>query len=269
VIVFRRFLRDRRRSTLWWCVGLCGGVLLSIAFYPAIKAQGDVLDKTLKNLPKGLRAMAGAEGVVSLSSPPGFLHSQVFAQMLPIALLVLAIAVGARAIAGAEDDGTLELTLSNPVTRRRVAVERYFAAVATVLIVALASTIVLVGLAPVFQLREGLPIANLVGACGAVACLAILHATIAFAVGAIMGGRGMAIAIGSAVAAGGFIVFGLVSGGVLEPLRFVTPWWWYLSRNILARGLAPEAIVMPLAVSGVLFAIGVKRFEGRDLRSSA
>jgi beta-exotoxin I transport system permease protein len=109
---------------------------------------------------------------------------------------------------------------------------------------------------------------NLIGACAAVTCFAMLHATIAFAVGAIMGGRGTAIAIGATVATGGFIVFGLVSGGVLRPLRFLTPWWWYLSRNILAQGVPPEAILLPLVLSAILAAAGVLRFEQRDLHSS-
>jgi ABC-2 type transport system permease protein len=266
VIVLRRFLKDRRRLVLWWCVGLGAGVLLSIAFYPSFKQQGEALDRMMKDLPEGLKALAGAQGNVSLASPAGFLNSQVFVQVLPIALLVLAIGAGARAIAGAEDDGTLELLMSNPVTRQRVAVERYVGAILNVIIVALAASIVVVGLGPLFELD--LPLSNMIGACGAVTCFAILHATIAFAVGAIMGGRGMAIAVGAAVGAGGFIVFGLVSGNVLEPLRLVTPWWWYLSRNILAEGLPPEAIGLPLAVSAVLFAAGVNRFARRDLKSA-
>jgi ABC-2 type transport system permease protein len=264
VIIFLRFLKDRRRSTLWWIVGLGAGVLLSIAFYPSIKEQGSALDDLMKDLPEGLKALAGAQGAVSLTSPAGFLNSQVFAQVFPIALLVLAIGVGARVIAGAEDDGTLELLLADPVTRRRVTVERYLAAVTIVVVVALGASVVLVGLAPVFQLD--LPMANLIGACGAVTCFAVLHTSIAFAVGAAMGGRGMAIAVGSAVAAGGFIVFGLVSGNVLEPLRFITPWWWYLSRNILAYGLSAEAIVPPIALSALLAYVGLIGFERRDLR---
>ena len=49
--------------------------------------------------------------------------------MLPLLLLVFAIGLGARAIAGSEQEGTLELLLSNPVTRRTVVAERYLAMV--------------------------------------------------------------------------------------------------------------------------------------------
>jgi hypothetical protein len=53
-----------------------------------------------------------------------------------------------------------------------------------------------------------------------------------------------------------------------EPVRLVTPWWWYVSRNTVALGLAPESIWAPLAVSAVLVAGSVALFERRDLRGS-
>ncbi len=267
MIAFRRFLKDRLRSTLWWAGGLSGGLLLSVAFYPSIKDQ-PFLDDLLKDAPEGLKALAGAQGGLSLTSPAGFLNSQVFAQVLPVAMLVLAIGVGARAIAGSEADGTLELMLANPITRRRVAVERYLSAVSVVVVIGVVSTIVLVAAAPVFQLSDGLSMVDLMAACLACTCFAILHCTLAFAVGAASGSRGNAIAVAAAVGVGGFILFGLVSGGIVEPLRFVSPWWWYLSRNILAFGLPPEAVLAPLALSVVLAAVGIVSFEARDLRSS-
>jgi hypothetical protein len=61
-------------------------------------------------------------------------------------------------------------------------------------------------------------------------------------------------------------VFGLVSGGVIRGARFFSPWYWYLSRNIIAGGLPPEAILVPLGLALVLPAIGLWAFLRRDLR---
>ena len=44
--------------------------------------------------------------------------------MVPLLLLVAAIGAGARAIAGEEERGTLDLLLSTPVSRRRLALEK-------------------------------------------------------------------------------------------------------------------------------------------------
>jgi ABC-2 type transport system permease protein len=265
VTLFWRFFRDKRRWILWWSVGAGAFVLLSIAFYPAFKELSQ-FDEQLKDAPEGIRAIMGGQGGISLITPEGFLHSQVFAQALPILLIIFAVGLGSRAIAGSEGDGILELMLANPVTRRRVALERYLTIVAQMIVLGAVATIVVVAFAPIVQL-EGLSIPNVLGACLAAICFGIVHASIAFASGAATGKRGMAIATSASIAVGGFVVFGLVSGGILEPLRFLSPWWWYVSRNTVALGLAPEAIWAPLAVSALLVAGSVALFERRDLQA--
>ncbi len=50
---------------------------------------------------------------------PGYLDAELFSFMLPLFVLVLAIGSGARAFAGEEDAGRLELVLSYPVRRSR------------------------------------------------------------------------------------------------------------------------------------------------------
>lgn len=263
-MVFGRFFRDKLRWITWWTVGTAAFVLLSIAFYPALKNLSE-FDELFED--EGIRAMFGGQGGISLVSPEGFLHSQVFAQTLPILLLVFGIGLGSRAIAGAEGDGTLELLLANPVTRGRVAIERYLTIVAQTFILGVVTTAVVLAFAPVVQL-DGLSVTNILGASAGAICFGILHATIAFASGAATGKRGMAIATSASIGVGGFVLFGIVSGGAVEPLRFLTPWWWYVSRNTVASGLAPESIWAPLAVSALLVAGSVAMFERRDLRGT-
>ena len=263
--IFLRFFKDKRRWISWWTVGTAAFVVMSLAFYPLFKEFSTELDKRLQESDEGVRALFGGQNGISLFSPEGFVHSQVFAQTLPLLLLIFAIGLGSRAIAGAEGDGTLELLMANPVTRRRVAIERYLTVVAQTVVLGAVVTALVIGIAPLVQL-DGLSITNVLGASAGAICFAIVHATIAFASGAVTGKRGMAIATSTTIGVGGFILFGLVSGGVLEPLRFLSPWWWYVSRNTVALGLAPEAIWAPLAVSAVLLVGSVALFERRDLR---
>ena len=262
--IFIRFFKDKRRWILWWTVGTAGFVLLSIAFYPAFKELSQ-FDEQLKDAPEGIRAMLGGQGGISLISQAGFLHSQVFAQALPILLVIFGTGLGARAIAGAEGDGTLELLLSNPVTRRRVALERYATVIVQTIALGAVATAVVLAFSPLFEL-DRIAVANVVGAGGAAICFGIVHATIAFTSGAVTGKRGIAIATASSVAFGGFVLFGLVSGGIVEPLRFLSPWWWYISRNVVALGMPPEAVWAPLGVSAALLVVSVVAFERRDLR---
>ncbi len=266
MIIALRFFVDRRRWNIWWVVGAVAMIFLTVAFYPSIKDQ-TTFDEIFKDAPEGVRALLGAAGDISLNSPAGYLHSQLFAQLIPIAFVIFATAVGARAIAGAEDDGTLELMLANPATRLRVAVERYLSGVVMVVGLGVVTTVALIALASPFELlAEGVSALDIASAGLAVTCFAILHASIAFAVGAAGGGRSRAFAIAAVVVVAGFIVFGLVSAGVIKPARYFTPWWWYLSRNLLAQGLPPESVYVPIGLSALLAALGVWRFRLRDLR---
>jgi ABC-2 type transport system permease protein len=258
-----RLFRDRRRSLGWWSLGMLGIVLVSVTFYPSLRDQ-PAFDDLFENLPEGVQALVGAGGF-SIRSPVGYLHSRVFSTLAPIVLLIFAVSLGARAIGGSEDDGTLELLLANPVTRMRVAIERYVASLGLMVGLAAAMTVTLLALGAPFDVLEGLSITNLLAACVACLCLAVLHASIAFAVGAAFGGRAPAISAASAVAVGGYVVHGLVSSGVMRGARFFTPWYWYLNRNIVAEGPGLEAWLLPIGLSTVFAAIGVWRFRLRDL----
>lgn len=265
MIVAARLLRDRRRSLLWWTLAIAGLVFVNVAFYPSFKDQPS-FDQLFEDLPESLKAYFGVEGAASLTSPTGYLHSQVFTLLLPAALLIFAIGLGARAIAGSEDEGTLELLMANPVTRTRVAWERYAAGMGLLWIVGLASFVVTLALSAPFELLEGLSVVKMAAACLAATSLATLHASIAFAVGCAVGGRVRAIGVAATIAVAGYVIFGLVSAGLIHWSRIVSPWWWYLSRNILDRGLPFESVVVPLGLSGILAAAGVWAFTRRDLR---
>lgn len=69
------------------------------------------------------------------------------------------------------------------------------------------------------------------------------------------------------MAVAGYLVQSLLGlTDALRPLRFLTPWHWYLERNMLAEGAAPAAVVIPVLVSAVLLGVGWAAFLRRDLR---
>jgi ABC-2 type transport system permease protein len=267
MIVAARLLRDRRRSTLWWIGGLLGLVLFTVAFYPSIKDQAS-FDQVIADLPEGLKALIGYEGGVPLTSPPGYLHARLFATLAPLVVLVFGIGAGAQAIGGSEDAGTLEPLLANPVTRDRVATERYLAVVGLLVVLVAALTVALLAFGPAFGVLDGVALTGLLGACAGVFGIALLHASLAFAVGAAIGRRGPAVAVATAVAVAGYLVQSLLTlTDAVAPLRAVTPWHWYLDHNMLAEGPAVAAIVLPIVVSVPVFLAGWVAFRRRDLHN--
>src|ERR687892_959270 len=109
---FLKTLRDRRRSLLWWALGLVGLVAITVGFWPAIEESGQELNRLVEDLPPALQSLAG--GDLDLTSPAGYLNGRVFAFLAPILFLVFGIAFGSRTVAGEEQAGTLEPGLAPP-----------------------------------------------------------------------------------------------------------------------------------------------------------
>jgi ABC-2 type transport system permease protein len=201
-----------------------------------------------------------------LTSPVGYLNSQYFANVLPVMLLVFGIGLAAWCISGDEAAGTLELLLSNPVSRIRVAAERAGALVLLLAVLTLVSSAIVALLAPAVGLSKGLGLGQIVAATTATGLLALSFASLAFAVGAASGRRSIAISTASAVALLGFVIEGLAAQvKVLQPIREASPWHWLLGTDPLRNGLTWQAWVLPVIVSLVLFVMGTAVFARRDL----
>jgi ABC-2 type transport system permease protein len=266
VIVAERFTRDRRRALLWWVVSSIGLVLMTLAFFPGIEGK-ESFDDLVADIPESLRPLVGLEEGISLSSAPGYLQSQLYSTLVPLVLLIFGIGLGARAIGGAEEDGTLELLLANPVTRRRVLGERYAAVIGLVVGLGAAFAVSVLVLGPLFGALEGIGAGRVLAASLAVLCLALLHTTLALAVGAATGHRVPAIAFASGVAVAGYLVHGLLEAAVgASWLQSLSPWHWFLDRNLLVEDVNWFAAVgLPLALSAALVLVGARVFAGRDL----
>jgi ABC-2 type transport system permease protein len=171
-----------------------------------------------------------------------------------------------RALEGLDLRG-LEPLLSNPVSRGRVLFERYAATVALLLLRCAVFGGALLALGPPFGALEGIPIEGLLGACAGAFGIALLHGSVAFAVGAATGRGTAATAAATTFAVAGYLVQSLVGlTEVLRPLRFLTPWHWYLERNMLVDGPSAAAVAVPVLGSLVLVLAGWAAFARRDLR---
>ncbi len=264
--VAARLLADRRRAIVWWSAGLVALVLFTVALYPSIEGSAD-FDELVQELPDSIRVLIGYEAGVPLTSPAGYLHGRLYSTLLPLLVLVFAIGGGARAIGGSEEDGTLEPLLANPVSRARVYVERYVATTALLLALGVVFLVSLAVLARPFGATDGIAAGRLVAATVAAIALALLHGTVAYAVGAATGRRGTAIGVAAALAVGGYLYQTLMTlTGAPSWLLWLTPWQWYLDQNMLADGAAVAAIYVPLLVTVPVFAAGWWAFTHRDLR---
>ena len=131
--VFTKTLRDQRKSLMFWGIGVAVLALLTVLFYPSI-SEAEELNELFSDSDALARVFAG--GVTDITSPEGFLNSQLYALLVPILFLVFAIGQGSGAIAGEEERGTLDILLSYPTTRLRVLVQKFAAMVVAISVLA-------------------------------------------------------------------------------------------------------------------------------------
>lgn len=261
--VAREALRERRRSLLWWALGVALLMAINVAFYPSVRDDAALSDYA-KDLPESVRALF-AGGELDLSSPAGYLNSQVYALTAPLLLLIFSIAAGASAVAGEEERGTLELVLAHPVRRRGYALQRFVAltALVAVLTVVLLATVAIVSWLVDLEIGFG----RLVSASVSVGLLAVLFGALALAAGAISPGRAKAIAIAAGLAVASWIFDGLAQAvDALEPWRPLLPYYHALGQNPLREGAQWAGWAILTAATFVFAAAAAAGLDRRDVR---
>src|SRR4051812_24068703 len=113
-------LHQRKMSILWWTVGIVVLIAVLMLVYPSIRDQADQLNKVLNQLPAGLRDLKTGSSSVDVASPVGYLNSQLYYVTLPLLLIILAITRGSALLGKDEQDHTLELLLSRPISRGKL-----------------------------------------------------------------------------------------------------------------------------------------------------
>jgi len=106
-------VRMQLRGVIIWGAALGLYSAAMVASFTAIEGSAAQLNQLMEAYPKG---MLEAFGVTDLGDPANYLHSQVFG-LAPLALSFFPILALANAIAGAEERGTIDVLLGNPLPR--------------------------------------------------------------------------------------------------------------------------------------------------------
>ena len=263
--VFSKTLADAGRALVWWSLGLVGLVAMLVAVYPSIR-DNPGLNKLIESYPEALKAFIAFGGAVDYASGAGYLGSELFSFMVPLLLLVAAIGAGARATAGEEERGTLDLLLANPLSRRRLLLEKAAALVAEL---ALLSFVLWLSLLVGVELASmHVSAAHLAAATVAAALLAIAFGAIAMLAGAVSGHRGVAVGVSAAAAVAAYLVSSLAAiVDALRPLRQASPFYHYVASDPLRHGLELGHTGFLVAVALVAAVAAVVAFDRRDLAS--
>lgn len=257
--VFRRFLADNRRALLGWSVGLIALCVTYLPLYPSL--GGAELEALFAQLPDAFQA---AFGLHALVDGIGYTQSSLLSLSGVLLLLIAVLGWGARAVAGDEETGALELMLAHPVTRTQLVVERAAAIALQTLGLALVVALMIILLSGPSEL--GVAPGNALAACLALAGLALVFGLASFTAGALSGRRGVALGVGAGLAVLGYLV-DTTSGQAawIARLQPFSPFHWAYGNDPLRNGFDWAGLGLAFGVSALLTLISAWGLARRDV----
>ena len=258
-------LAQRKSYLFWWLVGTIGIVALLLLIYPSIHSQADQLNKVLNQLPTTLKDLKTGGSQVDITSPAGYLNSQLYYVTLPLLEIIMAVGLGSSLLAKEEQNRTLELLLARPISRGRLLAAKAIAGTSLLVVVSLVTGLVTIALAKAVNMQISigyLLLANTYATLfslsfGAIAyCLTALGAST----------RRMSIAVSVALGFGGYLLASLsgVSHYIKTPATFL-PYHYYNPEQILSGHVTPGLNIYLVGVAILTIVISWLGFKRRDI----
>ncbi|MGO1487356.1 MAG: ABC transporter permease subunit [Arachnia sp.] len=258
-IIATRELASSWRGPAIAVVTIFATLVLGMAVYAGLDVA--IFD-TLPDVARSLIGVPEGAGVETLA------YSYMLDTMGSLVLGAIAIAMGARIIAGEEAEGTLSMVLGAGSSRIRFAAWK---GVALALLIMVSGALMWASaeLAPVvlgIDKGDAMLAASLIH----LTANALVHGFLAFAVGAVTGRRAVALAVAAFVMVFGWLLAGLLPlfDQTRSSAEFV-PWTWFNGSQPLLNGVDSTHLALQLGSVFVFSVIAVMGFTHRDLRAVA
>jgi ABC-2 type transport system permease protein len=113
--ITRKTLIDHKKSLIFWSLGIFFTVLLVMLMWPSVRDMPDFKEYT-DQIPGSIRDLF-IGSIHDLTSPAGYLNSQLFVLVAPVILIIFSLSWSIRSITQPESSGYLDLLLSEPLKR--------------------------------------------------------------------------------------------------------------------------------------------------------
>ncbi len=249
-------LSDRRRSLLAWGIPLGLWSAFIVIIFPSVEGA---LSKAVQSYPEALKE---AFGIGQLTSVEQYLQAEMLSLIVPLALGYLAVRAVASGLSGAAESGRLDVLLSAPVSRSRLAAAS-FAATAVELAVVLVLTVILTALGSLLA-GAHLSLSAAIAGYANVWPLALLFAGL----GIVATGFSLRTTVVTGAVAGALVTMhvidlvGRLDSG-LSGIRYVSVFKYY--GNAIEDGIDPLSFIGVSVAAIALAALGAWLFERRDL----
>lgn len=256
--LIRHQLSLQTRGVLIW--GLVFGLYSAAltAAFTTFASEAGQMDQMLEAYPEGL---LDAFGISSLGTIEAFLDSQIF-YLAPLALSFFTILAAAGAIAGAEERGSIDILLGNPLPRWQLVVGNFVAtALSFLAILAIAGALTWV---TALLMDVDLTLSTTAEAFLNIWPTGLFFGGVALLCSTIFHRRALAIAVP------GFLLFAMfmmnVMGNVSEDLEYLQPYSvFYHYGQVAVDGMDWVSFAGIIAVVFVLVGLAVLAFRRRDI----
>lgn len=257
-------LKKRGTAVVGWGVGIGAYLAMIMAVSPDLAPQFANMD--LASIPI-YKAFGMAENFLSVAS-----LISLYVSFLGLVIAAYAVITGASALAGEEEEGTLETLLALPLARWQIVLAKILAIAVALLVVLL---IAYLGYAAVFpsvqaDLEGEITLWELFLSTMEAWPLAFMFAMLTLFMGAYLPRRNHAMGVGLTVLIGGYLFNNLAQqAGPLQDLRPYFPFYYTLGGKVLTDGLdwGKMAVLIGAAVIFALFAL--LSFQRRDVTVGA
>lgn len=130
---FWRTLKDRRILLLIYTFSSVALLWMYIALFPSFSKQSASMEELIKSYPESFLKAFNFD-IKSFTTLEGFLATEQFSFVWPMLLMFMTIGYSGYALAGEIEKGTIELLLSQPISRIKLFLGRYLAGILILLV---------------------------------------------------------------------------------------------------------------------------------------
>ncbi|MGX6607039.1 ABC transporter permease subunit [Micromonosporaceae bacterium Da 78-11] len=254
--VLTKTLSDDRRVLTGWTIGATLAAVAYASFYPQI--PGGQMTEAVAGYPEAVagypEAMREAFRLDDLNSAAGYLGSSVFGLVLPLIAMFYGAATGARAVAGDEESGRLDLILAHPISRTHLVPQRFAALSAGACVIAGTIFLGMLAIRSSAQLTD-VTVAEFAAQCLNLALLAIVFGAIAIAIGigAATGKRAVVFTVTAVIGVIAYALHSFAGQLSIDGSKLLSPFHYYIGGEPLKNGIQWEdaAVLFTIALAYV------------------
>jgi ABC-2 type transport system permease protein len=152
--IFIKTIKEKWLFILIMCLISIITLWMYVSLFPTFSKQSNEYEKLLSQFPKEMWEMFGMQdGKFSMSSLEKFMSVEMYSLLWPIMIIIIFVNIGCGQIAGEIDKGTIQILLSLPISRVKLFISKFLAAILLMFIFCFVSTMSIIPLAKIYNIH--------------------------------------------------------------------------------------------------------------------